>query len=325
MTTPGSSTVVERFQLSTAFRPVVVATIAIAVVAGATSPPGWVSVGVVIAVVAALGIPHGAVDHLVVEAIDGRTATSRRRFVCDYALAMVGVGLVWLVAPPLALAGFLVASVHHFGQSDLAYLRLRTPTQLTVQWSRGLLLVGLPLVAHLPEVAPIIERLGDVDTAEWGWLADRWWVWSALLIGQHVVVGSLAAPDVHPRDVVREVVTVAALAALFLAADPLIGFAVYFGLWHSLAHLLVLADLLGTDPNPVRSVVRLAAPLTVVSLGGLGLAVATAALAGSSDLLVPLVFVGVSMLTMPHMVVVERLWRRPARDRVSSPATVATR
>lgn len=85
---------------------------------------------------------------------------------------------------------------------------------------------------------------------------------------------------------------------------------VYFGLWRSLGHLLVIADLLGTDPSPVRSVARLAAPLSLVSLLGLAVVAGGAALAGRVDVLLPLVIVFVDMLTAPHMVVVERHWRR---------------
>ncbi len=296
------------------FRPVVATTILIAAVAAlTTAPPAWFSATVVVAVVAVLGIPHGAVDHLVVEAIEGRSS-GRWSFVRNYVLAMAGVGLVWLAAPPLALALFLVLSVHHFGQSDLAYLQLPRPNQLAVQWSRGLFLVGLPLVAHLPTVAPIVERLGGGDPASWTWLADRWWLWAALLVAQHIAVGLVAGrTTADPLTLRREAVSVAALTALFLTTDPLVGFAVYFGLWHSLAHLLVLADLLGTRPKPVRSVARLAAPLTAVSLVGLGVVAGGIALAGRTDLLVPVVFVFVSMVTVPHMVVVEKLWRRTPR------------
>ena len=308
---------VDSLQASRWFWPVVAGTVAVTAVAAASSPPAWLSVAVVVTVIAVLGIPHGAVDHLVVEAIDGRRDRgARRRFVRNYLLAMGGVGLVWLAAPPLALAVFIVLSVHHFGQSDLAYLGLPDRSQLTLQWSRGLFLVGLPLLAHVSTVAPVIERLGGGDPASWPWLTDLWWLWCAALVVQHLVVGAAVAGQVRDRIVIgREAVTVAALTVLFLASDPLIGFAVYFGLWHSLAHLRVLGDVLGTAPSPMRSLVRLAAPLTAVSLAGLAAASTGAAVAGRVDLLVPVVFVFVSMLTLPHMVVVERLWRRPTSTR----------
>ena len=56
---------------------------------------------------------------------------------------------------------------------------------------------------------------------------------------------------------VRETITVVALTALLVLADPLIGFAVYFGLWHSLNHSHVLASVLGrhmgSNPMPIRA------------------------------------------------------------------------
>ena len=303
-------------QRSSLFWPVVVGTAAIAAIATAAPPPGWLSAVVVVAVIAVLGIPHGAVDHLAFETMEGRRdRETRRRFVRGYLVAMAGVGLVWLVAAPAALAIFLAVSVHHFGQSDLAYLRLPGRRQLVLQWSRGLFLVGLPLVAHVATISPVIERLGGGDPASWWWLADfRWW-WCAMLVVQHAVAGAVVAVGRCDREIVgREVVTVVALAALFLSVHPLVAFAVYFGLWHSLSHLLVLADLLGAGPKPLRSLARLAVPMTVVSFAGLGAMSAGAVLAGRPDLLLPAVFVFVSMLTMPHMVVVERLWRRPSSN-----------
>jgi Brp/Blh family beta-carotene 15,15'-monooxygenase len=303
---------IDSFQMSEFFWPVVVATVGITTIVSSTSLPDWVAATTIVAVIAVLGIPHGSVDHLVVEAIDARhDLRSRRRFMVAYVLAMAVVGLVWLVVPPLALVGFLALSVHHFGQSDLAYLHLTGLSHLAVQWSRGLFLVGLPLVAHIPAIAPVVERLGGGDLVNWPWLADLWWFWVAVLVIQHVVVGVSIASRIRNRAVIgREMVTVAALTLLFLTADPLIGFAVYFGLWHSLAHLRVLSDLLGSEMRPMRSLARLAAPLTALSLAALAAAGIGAALAGRLDLFVPATFVLVSMLTLPHMIVVERLWRR---------------
>ncbi len=300
------------FRRSGAFWPVVALTVVVAAVASVYPAPDWVAVVVVVAVIGALGIPHGSVDHLVAEAIASPPRPSSRwRFMRDYVLAMLAVGLVWLVAPAFALVGFLALSVHHFGQSDLADLGLPRARATAVQWSRGLLLVGLPLVAHLTVVSPVIERLGGGDPSSWTWLADRSMIVATMLVAQHVAVGWLVTRGLVSRSTLgREAVAVAALTALFLMADPLIGFAVYFGLWHSLTHLFVLADVLGTGPAPLRSVLRLAAPLTATSVLVLVLVVLGAVVTDRVDLVVPSVFVFVSMLTLPHMVVVERLWRR---------------
>ena len=294
----------------TVFVPVVAVTFIVAAVSSMVSESGPVSVVVVVVVVALLGIPHGAVDHLAAAELGGPFDTSSlRRFAIGYVGVMLAVAVVWLVAPTLALAVFLAVSVHHFGQSDLAYLRLSRARAHAVQWSRGLLLVGLPLVAHVDLVSPVIERLGGGNPASWAWLADRWILWSAMLVAQHVVIGwALAHRHLDRPTLAGEAVTVAALSTLFLTPDPLIGFAVYFGMWHSLAHLFVLADLLGTEPSRLRSLGRLTAPLSAVSILGVVAVVIGAAAADRTELIVPLTFVFVSMLTMPHLLVVERIW-----------------
>lgn len=318
---------VAQFHDPAVFRPVVAATALVAAVGTLVTPPDWLSVGVVLAVVALLGIPHGAVDHLVAAGLgDGARGTaSRARFTRDYLLAMGGVGLVWLAAPAVALAVFIALSVHHFGQSDTARLGLGAPRQLVLQWSRGLFVVGLPLVAHVDDVAPVVERLGGGDPATWTWLTDHQVLWCAGLILQQLAAIAAFGPSIGARRALgQELVTVAALTALFLGTDPLVGFAVYFGLWHSLAHLLVLTDVLGTEPFPLRSVARLAAPVTAVSLVGLAAVAIGASLAGRPDLVLPMVFVFVSMLTAPHMVVVERLWRRRPTAPVLAPRTLRT-
>lgn len=294
-------------------RSVVATTLAVTALTAIWTPPGWLAAAVVVAVVAGLGIPHGAMDHLVAEAIDGDT--SRRRFVGRYLVTIAAAALVWLIAPPVALLAFLVSSIHHFGRSDLAHLDLPSRRQRTIEWSRGLFVVGTPLAAHVTTVAPVVDRLGGVDPASSSWPVDGWWLWCALLVAQHAVVVAAVAPQLAARGVLgREALTIVTLTPLFLITDPLIGFAVYFGLWHSLAHLRVVSELLGATPGP-WPVARLAAPMTAVSLGGLGVVGAGAALAGRTDLVVPAIFVFVSVLTVPHMVVVERLWRRRAAAR----------
>lgn len=302
--------------------PVAVITALVAALAPAgPGDPGVASVALVVGVVAVLGIPHGAVDHLVALGAGSgeETPGGVLRFHLHYLAAMAGYGVLWLVAPGVALAAFLLASIHHFGQSDLAHLGLRQSRQLVLQWSRGLLLVGLPLVAHLAAVSPTIETLGGGDPASWAWLTDHRELWCALLVAQHVLVGAIVLIELHDRRVMAmQAATVALLAVLFVRTDPLVGFAVYFGLWHSLAHLRVLAHTLGGPPDdggPMSpaQLLALATPRSAPVLVGLGVLVAGAVVFDRVDLVVPTALVVVSLVTPPHLVVVERLWRSTAR------------
>lgn len=308
-------------------RLVVAITALVTAAAMVTSSNDTVSVAIVVFVIALFGIPHGAVDHLVAATFE-RTGpstsglapvaqVSQLRFHLLYVGAMAAYGLVWLAIPGVALAGFLLVSIHHFGQSDLAYLGMDRWYQLAIQLPRGFFLVGLVLVANLTTVAPVIERLGGFDPILWPWLAGHTALWSTVLVGQHLVVGLVVAPRIGDWATIRrEVITIISLTALLVAADPLIGFAVYFGLWHSLNHLNVLANVLGhrrtlAALRPME-LARLVAPRSAVSIAALAILVGGAQSLGQTELIVPITLVFVSMLTLPHMVVVERLWSTAA-------------
>lgn len=315
------------------FRPVAGVT-AIAALAAAMlpAPSATVSFVIVAAVVLLVGIPHGAVDHLVANATTADPTAAARidrfdwPFHLRYVSTILAALVVWALAPAAALVAFLLLSIHHFGQSDLAWCRLPTRHQLVLQWSRGLLLVGLPLVAHLDVVGPTIDRLGGGRPDEWPWLADHVVGWSAALIVQHMVVGAVSGAVASRRSglvatwVRREMVGVVVLVALFVFADPLIGFAVYFGLWHSLGHVLVVRQTLGEQRGPGAPAIgwgefgRLALARTLLStLGVVGVVGAFYATGRSGDAVAAL-FVLVSVITVPHLVIVERLWRARQRS-----------
>ncbi|MEM1332609.1 MAG: Brp/Blh family beta-carotene 15,15'-dioxygenase [Actinomycetota bacterium] len=303
---------VERFHQRAIFGPVLVGTVAITALTAVWTPPDTVSIAVVALVVAVVGIPHGSVDHLVVAEATGRNDVRSTIVVLGrYTLTMAAVGLGWLLAPAVVLALFLVISVHHFGQSDLADLPTAGVVRLTSFWSRGIVLVGLPLVAHLDDVGPTIDALAGTDPTTWSWLADHVWLWTTAIVVQHAVMLAVLAPTLDASTTRRELVTACALGALFVAAPPLVGFAIYFGLWHSLRHLLALSSFLGEPSAPLRSTYRKAMPLTLISLTAVAAVSVALVVSDRSDLFVPVLFAFIAMVTVPHMFVVEQMWAPP--------------
>ncbi|MDJ0769630.1 MAG: Brp/Blh family beta-carotene 15,15'-dioxygenase [Ilumatobacter sp.] len=301
------------------FWPLTTATVATAFLSAALEPDPVVSATIAIAVVATLGLPHGAADHAVMRAITG--VFDPVRFHVRYVAGAAGYAALWLTVPAVALIGFLLVSAHHFGQSDLAHLRQDGSRML--QWSRGVFVVAVPLVAHTTAVGPIVERLAGVDPSTWSWLAASRPVVIALLIGQHLAAVAFLLRRT-PALRLRQLVVTISLTTLFVAADPLIGFAVYFGAWHSLGHLMTLSSVVGTGGRPIVDVVRIAAPRTLVVAVLAAAGAALCVVAGRADLIVPSVFVMLSLVTVPHAVVVERMWRDD-RSAVTDQPLVATR
>ena len=104
-----------------------------------------------------VGIPHGAVDHL----IESKSWDYRKapRFILKYLALMAPVGLFWLIAPTLALITFLVYSAWHFGQADVRQWSISN--FLTLPWGGTLLLYILG--THQIETSEILSYIAGIE------------------------------------------------------------------------------------------------------------------------------------------------------------------
>ena len=109
--------------------------------------PGYgtsLGLGVLIFLLFAVGIPHGA--------LDGYSHSRKLKlpaFIARYLGIMAMVVLLWLVSPIIGLIFFLIYSAWHFGETDLVEWQ-RANVGLSMFW--GTLLLGIILLSHLPEV-----------------------------------------------------------------------------------------------------------------------------------------------------------------------------
>lgn len=269
------------------------------------------------------GIPHGAVDHIVAARLYGleNTLSDQAKFYGGYLALMAGYGALWLVAPALCLWAFLAMTMYHFGQADLAYWHLSPGKARGAYLSRGLVLVGLPMAAFPEIVDPIFQAIAGVEVGTWTWMTEHRTLVLTALVGQHAaVLGGLAAlPSVDvPEGGGREALNTAVLAALFVTVHPLVAFAVYFGLWHSLGHILELIRFFRTrgdaEATTLPGFYKKAALYTVVSFAGLGLLYAATQSFGLQDQMIALLFILISVMTLPHMVIVERLYQEREKE-----------
>ncbi|MEJ5868730.1 beta-carotene 15,15'-dioxygenase, Brp/Blh family [Pseudokineococcus sp. 5B2Z-1] len=291
------------------------ALVAVVVPAAAALAPGLAAAAAPLLLLAAVlvGLPHGAVDLLQPE------LTPRRRS----GRALVGLAYVGLVAlavlvlrlaPLPVLGALLVLAALHFGLADDVVHRWRTGAtsrrtagERVAGAVRVLALGGVPVAAPLALGHADVVHLLDVLSGGSG---------AAVVVGARVaLVPVLAAVlatallAVRRRDAVGAVEPLV-LAALFLPAPPLPAFAAYFGLWHSLRHLLRLLALDavrhgdGGSGRPVtapalhaagRRFARAAALPTGMALAGLVVLV----LVAGGDV-VPAALVLVLCLTVPH-------------------------
>ena len=278
--------------------------------------PPTVELVVLVMAISVFGLPHGALDYL-----SGRSllqGTFGDWWFVPFGVGYMGLaGLVvatWLVAPLPSLLTFLLVSAAHFGAGDVnprlalgAGGRFSAHGAVFEAAGRGSLIL-IPLLHFHPEAASNLfahlvplspSELYAAITAASPHLFVLSGAVLAVVMAHHL--GGWAEGTTGHAQVALEI---GALAALFALAPPLVAFIVYFCVWHSFRHSLRQAAKL--DPSSPRAAlqafVRRAWPTTAAAIL---MAVVGYALIGaqSSDVkIIQVVFVGLSALTAPHIV-----------------------
>ncbi|MEY7850670.1 Brp/Blh family beta-carotene 15,15'-dioxygenase [Natrarchaeobius sp. A-rgal3] len=281
-----------------------------------------------------LGLPHGAVDHLVLARARGEPVTRRD-------LAFVGVlylvggslyALVWFLAPAVAFALFILVTLAHWGQGDVyALVELAGADHLETRFLRvltaavrGGLPMLVPLIAFPAEYAFVAGALiGLFDPAAATALDPVFAPTTRLavaagfgtLIAVTLGVGFFHADDRGPWLV--DVAETLGLLAYFAVVAPILAIGLYFTLWHSLRHVLrtMLLDdrangalVQGNVSLAFDRFARDAAPLTAAALFVfIGLTLSIPATPATLEEAMGLYLVGIAVLTIPHVVVVTLL------------------
>ena len=259
-----------------------------------------------LAVIVLIGLPHGALDG----AIAIHLGLNRKilHFIWFLMLYIGIAGLVvgvWLLAPTTCLLGFLIISMLHFGAGDARHGTgwLRSAEILA---HGGLVIVCISQIHH-DEVDVIFGYLTDRDTAL---------LWQGIdvltvIVGMAIVV--CIAQALWHRRWRGTAVELVALAALFALTPPLVGFAVYFCCVHSARHVYGIVNSLPRDISRF-SMINQAAAFTVASWAAGGVAIWWFAdMTNPEPVVLRVVFIGLAALTVPHMMLVDGLFRRSER------------
>lgn len=286
--------------------------------------------------VAVLGLPHGAVDHLLIPRWREERLSLRWFVVIAGVYVVVGglYAVVWFLAPVVAVGGFILVTWYHWGAGELYPLREfagvdyldRQTTQALTVLVRGGAPMLVPLVAFPAEYQFVADSLvGLFDAGAADALAPAFSRPARIAVGvgyAGCAVGALGlgyARTDAPAAWRVDAIEVTILTGFFILVPPILAIGVYFCFWHSLRHVARTVLLHGPSAAAVergetagaaRQFARDAAPLTAASIALLGGLYALVP-ANPTELsgLVGLYLVLIAVLTLPHVVVVSWLDR----------------
>jgi Brp/Blh family beta-carotene 15,15'-monooxygenase len=275
----------------------------------------WQIVMTVIAL--AIGIPHGAIDHLIT--LPKAAPLKMASFILIYVLiAAIAIGAIlkWNVW------GFIfvvIMSATHFGIGDSAFLneldkyKEKKGKEAFPVWAYA------PAAGALPVFIPLVssrstQALEKVNPELINW--HHGYTNQIQILALLLLVAGLSVLLKFDRK--RDALDLLLLAALAFVSPPLVAFAVYFGGWHALRHTARLTSLLpksadAYQQNKVGKAFWSAVIPGLPALVGTMLFVGCLSIFKEGDLSSSFLWntlVTIWALTVPHMMVTARLDRK---------------
>lgn len=250
-----------------------------------------------------MGIPHGALDHLVEEQnkkLNGKEF-SIAQFLFNYILRMSVFALIWFISPIPALIIFLAISAVHFGETDL-----NEKSMHTFLYGSGLLL--FLLTTHIDSVTPIISGIPSLRFFDSTYLKDYSSYFTSFfgLLSIFTVAIHSKPASVKIKLIVRTVIILFVMYNL-----PLIpAFTFYFGCWHSIRSMDFIRKHLSTTQHKMswNMLLKKALPFTTAALLFILILIFVLNnIYGMSVTLMSL-FIGVAILTAPHLSVMSDMY-----------------
>jgi Brp/Blh family beta-carotene 15,15'-monooxygenase len=250
-----------------------------------------------------LGIPHGGNDFFYRK--EKNTAGSIK-FLIMYVGVMLLYLALWFVWPMLSLGLFLLISIHHFGQSNFNTNRIWSLDSLL--W--GSWLVGFPVLKHSEEVfgvfATMLGQSGS-KVSGFGHLND-----SGLLVVSIVFVLMYGAVlyRSHRSSWLSYLLQWFLVTVWYWFTPLLLGFVVVFCFWHALQSMQYQLDYVSVNYKQNRKKTLMGfVPFGLMALVGMGFL-----LRFDLESNLGFAFVLLSLVTLPHVVVMDGLYRGHKHD-----------
>lgn len=264
------------------------------------------------------GIPHGAIDHLVDEQnrLQQNKQFSMAGFLTNYLSRMALYAVLWWFFPVLAFVVFMGISAFHFGETDLIALPKQKKAEGLLFLSYGWVLLSILLFTHQAEILLILNSLPDFLETVAAALIALFGPYKNYYFGA-CAVGLLGAFSYYRSQTVVSIgsillVLLQGALLLFICAQLpfLLAFSFYFGLWHSLLCLHNIRQYLRQNNQQLawNQLVKKAILFSSIAIVGILVLMAVGnQYSQTSDLLLWL-FIGIAILTAPHMEIMSTMF-----------------
>jgi Brp/Blh family beta-carotene 15,15'-monooxygenase len=262
-----------------------------------------------------LGVPHGAADLLVARQ-NARRSSGRfsvLRFFVEYLGAILVFAGMFYFFPIIATFIFILLAAYHFGESDVSRYGVRGYAGVAFSGIYGLFIIGAIILPHWAGVMPTIGAIVTAPSQQHLLSAigsHRYEVLGLLAVCMFIIsIYSLrisASTSLHKR---MFWVGTCGIVLIVAQLPMLLGFTCYFVFWHSIRSMhQIVAYLLSSRSVSLPRILWQMAFYSFMAIVGIAIVcIYIYGYTGSRSLQIYL-FVGLAVLTAPHMRVMHHMY-----------------
>lgn len=274
-----------------------------------------------------LGMPHGAVDHLVPRYLSSYSTIKSIYIVSLLYLIAGGLyTIMWFIYPSIALGIFIILTILHWGQGDTYIVSMvfsadyiknnKISSGLSII-IRGSLPMLVPFIFHQErylEIVGEIISLFDNGLGVFTYMessSSPYIVSGILIVILMIYILASSHSGKEPfYTILKDSSEIGVLVIFFALYPPVLSIGIYFCLWHAARHIGRLLDTDDVIENydilyGIYRFIIISTPMTVGGILVVGLVwFVTGQPTEINDQLLGVYLVGISVMTLPHFIVV---------------------
>lgn len=264
-----------------------------------------------------VGVPHGAADLLVANqnADSIHQKFSKITFLINYLGRLIAFAIIFYFFPVAGNIIFIFFAAYHFGETDLFYFKTNTLLGKLFVIAYGLVILSVILLRHFEEVIPLFRLFesGKANLLLIDWIGmNRYSLMSLTGIFFFTItfIYFLKYAETEKAEKGQFLIQFALILFILYNLPLLLGFTFYFVVWHSVLSLKNIINYLRQEKRFSTATISGQILLySALAIGGIFIFGFSGFMFVNPTTLSAYIFIGLAVLTAPHMEVMHSMYR----------------
>lgn len=251
--------------------------------------------------IAFIGIPHGAVDHLL---FLKKTNRNKTYFYSFYIALLTLYGISWIYFPMISLSLFLILSAYHFGQSQFEKYDVHALTKKIIGFIWGVIVLSGLVVFNFNEIQIVLTDYDELNAFVNLFNLEYFKI---ICLISTIIFLAIGLVNLRFKSLVKELIYISLIGVTFLIQPLLLGFALFFIFNHSYTVMRSEYKFLSkydTHFN-LSKFIKALTPFTLLSILGTSFLYYLSSTGWITMSLPFILLITISSLTFPHAIVME--------------------